>query len=64
MPTSFCALRNKDIGVVCHSLANLAKCLHLTDKERACPLYLLCVWLDIAEGKHDCRWMSLKNDIE
>jgi hypothetical protein len=64
VPTSFCALRNKRIGAVGHSLANLVKCLHLTDKERACPLYLLCVWSDIAEGKHDCRRMSLKDDIE
>jgi hypothetical protein len=64
MPTSFCALRNEDIGAVCHSLANLLKCLHLTDKQRACLLYLLCVRLNIAEGEHDGRRMSLKDHIE
>jgi hypothetical protein len=64
MPTPFCALRYKNIGAVRHSLANLLKCLHLTDKQRACPLYLLCVRLDIAEGEHDGRRMSLKDDIE
>jgi hypothetical protein len=39
MPTRFCALRDEDIGTIRHSLADLFKRLHLTDKQRARSLY-------------------------
>jgi hypothetical protein len=39
MATSFCALRDEDIGITGHGLADLFKRLHLTDKQRARSLY-------------------------